>query len=696
MLKRIHKFIALFSIIFLSCNSNTSSHSKGGALKDSLEVIYGRYGYSPKGLDTIALLYRCAANKDAESAIFYYDYVSHYHQLQNDYNKASLYADSLLQILNQPAFENKLYKERVKANIYKADILYAQKRYRECYYYYCNGMAEAGQAQDAELTDNLYSHLSMFLYEEGDHDKAIFYNRQLLKDVSGGNHTYERLMNNQGVLDNMGISFLKLKKGDSAIACFNKAIISIQDALVLQPDQQHLCRLALGVVYGNLGQAYALTGRNKDAERIYGQSIAINKQPGYANENALLTQAHLAQLYYDENDTAALHQTLRYIKAGLDSVPNEHVAMQWNYLMSHYHTLAKQPGEALTYLEQYLQQKEENAKKAKVGGESNIFEQMKLMQSQYNMRLLTKDNEIKNTYLCIAGVLFALTLTIAILLFVNAKKSKRNVQNLTVLNNEIQEKQTLLQSTLAVLEKQNIEKQHILHVVAHDLRNPLSAIYTLADILVSESEPEEENREYLELIRSACMESSQLINSILEIAENADVKYNYDPVDVNVLLSNSMHLLRMKAKEKSQHIRLTTSSEKGMMYVDAEKMNRVISNLVTNAIKFSPSGSDIEIAASVSEQHVTIQVKDSGIGIPEKYHDCIFNMFTEAKRSGTNGEKTFGLGLSISKQIVEKHHGHIWFETMVNKGTTFFIQLSRFEDPAELADSTSMRKTISV
>ena len=693
MLKRIQSLVTL-SLIFLSCN-NANRSVTDSTLRSNFEDIYHKYNYSQKGFDAIAMLFRYAGDKDVSATVYYYDYASRYYCAKGDYPGAGRYADSMLHIVNQPAYETSLVKERVKANINKADALYYMKRYQDCYYYYCNGMAEANKANDEALTQNLYQHLSMFLYEEGDYAKAIWYYRQLLADVKGINHTYARLMNNQGVLDNMGISFLKENNRDSATTCFTKAILAIQDASLLQPDHQDECRLALGVVYGNLAQAYVLAHRYREAETLYSQSIAINRQPGYANENALMTQAHLAEMYHEENNLPLLYETLENVKAGLDSVPNSQVFMQWNYLMSRYYTLVQQPADALIYLEQYQQLKDDYDSNRETANESNLFDQMKLMQSKYSISLLKKDNEMKEAYLWIASILFTLVFTIAILLFIYAKKKKKSVEELTLLNNEIQQKQALLEVTLTELEKQNIEKQHILHVVAHDLRNPLSAIHTLAGVVVSEYENEDDNREFLEIIRSACMESNQLINSILEIAENTDVKYNYEPVEVNVLLSNCMDLLQMKAKEKNQHIGLITAQETGIMYADTEKLNRVVSNLVTNAIKFSPSGSYIEVEASISDQYITIQIKDNGIGIPEKYHDSIFNMFTEAKRAGTNGEKTFGLGLSISKQIVEKHHGRIWFESAVNKGTTFFVQLSRLEDVIK-PDDVIIRKIISV
>jgi signal transduction histidine kinase len=109
--------------------------------------------------------------------------------------------------------------------------------------------------------------------------------------------------------------------------------------------------------------------------------------------------------------------------------------------------------------------------------------------------------------------------------------------------------------------------------------------------------------------------------------------------------------------------------------VSREKIWRVVSNLLVNAIKFSPEGSAIEVRMQQQENSVVICIQDHGIGIPEKLKAKVFNMFTDARRTGTMGEQSFGLGLAISRQIVEAHGGEIWFESIVGQGTTFYVKL---------------------
>ncbi|MDB5149091.1 MAG: sensor histidine kinase, partial [Mucilaginibacter sp.] len=171
--------------------------------------------------------------------------------------------------------------------------------------------------------------------------------------------------------------------------------------------------------------------------------------------------------------------------------------------------------------------------------------------------------------------------------------------------------------------------------------------------------------------------SIELINEILEATESASAVLNKEAVEVNSLLSNSVELMRFKAAEKQQVINLALLNSPLELCISREKIWRVISNLISNAIKFSPEGSAILVMAIELEKEIQVSVKDNGIGIPDKLKSQVFNMFTDAKRPGTSGEKSFGLGLSICKQIIEDHNGRIWFESDTENGTSFNFTLPK-------------------
>lgn len=168
-----------------------------------------------------------------------------------------------------------------------------------------------------------------------------------------------------------------------------------------------------------------------------------------------------------------------------------------------------------------------------------------------------------------------------------------------------------------------------------------------------------------------------LINEILEATNHKIGKSNKELIDINLLVSNSVEIMNFKAAEKDQKIVTELLDAPQMLLVSRERVWRVISNLISNAIKFSPNGASIQVKLIGNDKEVKICVSDEGIGIPDNIKENVFNMFTDAKRPGTAGEKSFGLGLSICQQIIENHNGKIWFESENNKGTTFFVTLNK-------------------
>jgi signal transduction histidine kinase len=159
----------------------------------------------------------------------------------------------------------------------------------------------------------------------------------------------------------------------------------------------------------------------------------------------------------------------------------------------------------------------------------------------------------------------------------------------------------------------------------------------------------------------------------LEVATLSKEKLETELTDITNELRERVKLLQFKAAEKEQRIIFDAPANHISANVNKEKLLRVVGNLVNNAIKFSPIAGDISVRLKAGANDFTIEVEDCGIGIPDNLKDKVFDLFSEAKRYGTLGEQPFGLGLSISKQIVEAHGGKIWFNSTEGKGTTFYI-----------------------
>ncbi|MGV3762613.1 ATP-binding protein [Parapedobacter sp.] len=233
-----------------------------------------------------------------------------------------------------------------------------------------------------------------------------------------------------------------------------------------------------------------------------------------------------------------------------------------------------------------------------------------------------------------------------------------------------------LQETLAALEQSQAENSRMMGVVAHDLRNPIGAIGAAASMLLETDNLSKDERKILGLIGKSASDSLELVTSLLEVNKEL-VDMPKAPLDLDELLRYCVDLLRSKAVEKRQDI--TLHSQPVIIMGNREKLWRVTSNLIANAIKFSPPGERIDVLLDVQPGNVRVSVSDRGIGIPAHLRAKVFDMFTEAKRPGTDGEQPFGLGLAISKHIVEAHGGSIWFESEAEqgKGTTFFVELPR-------------------
>jgi signal transduction histidine kinase len=286
-------------------------------------------------------------------------------------------------------------------------------------------------------------------------------------------------------------------------------------------------------------------------------------------------------------------------------------------------------------------------------------EELEKLESRYQFELLKKRDELKSLYLIMIST-FVIMLAIVLLIFwMNAIRSRKK-------NNE-------LQTAVRFLEKSQSDNARILKIVAHDLRSPMGGIVAIVGLMLEKKkELNEDQEQLLNLVNTSATQSLQLIDDLLNLkATNKEMKK--EPTDMQELLDQCVDLLQFRANEKRLHIKLRT--ERVFCDVDKEKIWRVISNLITNSIKFSNEDSDILVQLKRNENYAIISVHDNGIGIPSAFREKIFNMEEEIKRSGTGGEKSFGLGLSISKQIMDAHNGKIWYESVQGKETTFYLQL---------------------
>ncbi len=216
-------------------------------------------------------------------------------------------------------------------------------------------------------------------------------------------------------------------------------------------------------------------------------------------------------------------------------------------------------------------------------------------------------------------------------------------------------------------------KSQLLGTVAHDLRNPIAAVETLA-MMIEMDDVDAGVQENIELIKASCRQARTIIEDLLESVRNDNIsEFKTVKTDVNDFLESVVE--SWKLQKNSRNIELVSLAAPAYAALSKEKFHRVIDNLIGNALKFSREGSKVEVVLRMQDSNIIIEIKDQGIGIAPDKLPIIFDAFTKAGRTGLKGEQSTGLGLSIVKQIVEKHNGAISVESEEGKGSIFRIVL---------------------
>lgn len=224
------------------------------------------------------------------------------------------------------------------------------------------------------------------------------------------------------------------------------------------------------------------------------------------------------------------------------------------------------------------------------------------------------------------------------------------------------------------IEKASDFKNDVLGIVAHDLRNPIAAIESITMVMQME-QLDAETEDNLGMIKTSCLKARSIVNDLLEVAKNeSDRPFETAVTDMNALMRLTVAAWKTMNESKN-NIVLTEHAHNVFANINKDKFNRVLDNLISNALKFSKERDTLDLILGLSDGKVLIQVKDHGLGIPKDMLPHIFERFTKAGRQGLRGETSTGLGLSIAKQIIEKHGGTISVESEEGVGSTFSILL---------------------
>ncbi len=249
------------------------------------------------------------------------------------------------------------------------------------------------------------------------------------------------------------------------------------------------------------------------------------------------------------------------------------------------------------------------------------------------------------------------------------------------LKQKITERTKDLEKANRCLQSLNELKDEFIAVTSHELRSPLTAIRGYLSFLVDEgllSKMPEEAKNYLIRVNDNATVLNNLVNNILDVSriETNRFELRRTPVDIANLLQKVIRNFSFQAQERKLDIQFINKlKEPVILNVDEIRIQQVLRNILDNAIKYTMKGKGIAVEIEMKGIGVQVAIIDEGVGIPKSQIFEIFDKFKQAKNSLTRFKGGAGLGLFISKKIIELHGGMIWAESQVRKGTTFRIQL---------------------
>jgi signal transduction histidine kinase len=227
---------------------------------------------------------------------------------------------------------------------------------------------------------------------------------------------------------------------------------------------------------------------------------------------------------------------------------------------------------------------------------------------------------------------------------------------------------------------ENLRRELIANV-SHDLRTPLAIMQGYVETLLMKDDlPPEERRRYLQITLDSSEKLSRLIAQLFEYSklEAKQIQPQKEPFFIGELAQDVFQKYQILARKKGIQLTLDQPQKLPLVFADVALVERVVQNLMDNALKFTPAGGEVKIVLREAEKHVEVRIADTGPGIPESEQSAIFERYRKASASSTNQTGGAGLGLAIAKKILELHDASIRVQSRLNEGTAFMFRLPAY------------------
>lgn len=265
---------------------------------------------------------------------------------------------------------------------------------------------------------------------------------------------------------------------------------------------------------------------------------------------------------------------------------------------------------------------------------------------------------------------------------------KSDDEELELLRSELLHANQELNNLTRSLHKKNAQLAHLntiknqfLGMAAHDLRKPISVILNYAEFLIDETgeQLDEEHSSFLTRIENSAFFMKGLVDDFLDVSaiEAGRFPLNIRPANPVKILEQSLVLAKILATKKGISIEVVVDPDISEMYLDGDKIEQAMSNVIGNAIEHSDTGTCISVSLQNTNKSIVFSVQDQGVGMSQDALKQLFSPFSKIGAAKTGGEKSTGLGLTITRKIIEAHQGEVTVGSQEGSGTTFTITLQK-------------------
>lgn len=504
-----------------------------------------------------------------------------------------------------------------------------------------------------------YNNIGLIYDIQGRNDKAISYHKKSIIIC--------KLINDSTLLAtnlfNMGISYEQNKDYESAIISSNKALLISKG---LNNNNQTF------MIYNLNGRIYTKMRLFNTAEEMFLKIITAT------NYNNLweISYAHsgLAELYqiqklYDKsiNHGKIAYEMAKKLKAKWDIQSSSEILSGSYSESNQFDSTYKYLHISKIYSDSIFNKEKENH-----------INYINLKNAEYQNEKLNKDKinqqqklDSKNKQILLFTIGLIILFILLIIIIINNKQKRDLNKKLQIQNSEIELKNK-------ELEKLNSTKDLMFRIIAHDLLSPISTVVSYTDLILKHKKnmDKEEILEIMQKFNVATNQAYNLLENLLDWAKTQMGEIRIYPKSIFikelVMSVTAIYTMAFNSKDLSFNIDI---DEEIQVFADRNMISTVIRNLVSNAIKFTPTGGSISIFTKDKTDTIEIIIADTGVGIEE--HDIVklFDLNPSLTTAGTEGEKGSGIGLMLCKEFVEKANGKIWAESKPGEGTLFHFTL---------------------